>query len=370
MPQRARPCAIDCRVVPALGAWAEAWDELAAQAAVPSPFLRSWWLTAVAGENPEFLLIIQGATLIGGLALERRRKVFAVPLYRFVGSGTLCPDHLDLLAARGKEGPVRDAFLDWFARPGSRVLDLDGLVENSLLSSMFGRKATTVIDVAPWTELPSDGAAYVAALSSNLRKTLRQARHRLDAANVHHRRVPAGDMAATAVALKEFLHLQAQRDDRKALRREMPKLMSALMTGTAAGDVQIDVLESGDRAVLVLISFRLGGAVRAYQSARGLDRDIRDAGYVALVELAKQACADGYRELDLLRGNEGYKSRFARRQRAICRLRVAHGSLGAVLLGALEMLTRMRGVAGRVRRSLKAHRGFGCAGRIRRRAEE
>ena len=361
-------------VVSRLGQWSAPWDELVMQAAVPSPFLRSWWLNAMTSDRSEFILVLEADKLIGGLALERRRRMLGVPIYRFAGSGTLCPDHLDLLAKPGSESVVQRAIDEWFTRPGSRVLDLDGLVENSLLEPTFASAATTTTDVAPWDELPASASEYITTLSSNLRKTLRQTKRRFSAAAVRYRRIPCrnarGEGGAAAAALHEFTRLQELRGGRRALLRETPRLIPALVAGLDRGEVQIDVLEAADRVILVLISFQLGRAIRVYQSARVLDHEWRDALAVTLLEVVRQACEDGCRELDLLRGDEAYKSRFVRRKRKLRRLRVAHGVLGAAVLVTLEALERARNIAGRVRRKLRVQRGLGRAGRNRLRAAE
>jgi CelD/BcsL family acetyltransferase involved in cellulose biosynthesis len=364
-PSPARSLVVNC-----LGTWAAAWDELVTQAHVPTPFLRSWWLGAVAGKNSVFVLFLDGDTLIGGLALERRSRVLGVPIYQFSGSGDLCPDHLDVLAARGKESTVSRAVAEWLRRPGSRVLDLDGLVETSLLEATFGSATTTVIDVAPWDELPATDAEYFASRSANLRKTLGRAQRRLLAAGITHRRITNGKLDDAAVALREFVLLQQDRGGRGALLKEVPRLTAALVAGLAAGEVRIDVLESVDRVVLVEISFQIEGAVRVYQSARALDHNLRDASGVVLLEIVRQACAEGCRELDLLRGAEPYKARFVHHARRVKRLRVAHGARGAIVLTALKVVTSSRGVAGAARRLLRTQRGAGFVGRRRRRAAE
>ena len=372
MAEHEKPVTIRRLVVSRLGQWSEPWDELVMQAAVPSPFLRSWWLSAVTAGRSEFILVLEADKLIGGLALERRHRVF--PVYRFAGSGTLCPDHLDLLAKPGRESVVQCAIVQWFTRPGSRVLDLDGLVENSLLEQTFASAWTATTDVAPWGELPASATEYLATLSSNLRKTLRQAQRRSSAAGISHRRISYRDARreddAAAAALHEFTRLQELRGDRRALLREMPRLTPALMAGLDRGEVQIDVLESPERVILVLISFRLGEAIRLYQSARLLDYELRDAEALTLLEVVRQACEDGRREVDLLRGDEAYKSRFVRRKRDLRSLRVAHGLLGVTVLAALQTLRRLRRMAGQVRRWLRTQRGFGRAGRNRWRAAE
>ena len=87
--------------VPLLNGWAAQWDQLVDSSPLPSPFLRSWWLTGAGGPGRHFLLAVDGAHLLGGLALEKRHPMLSV---RMMGDGSLCPDHLDLLAARPRGG--------------------------------------------------------------------------------------------------------------------------------------------------------------------------------------------------------------------------------------------------------------------------
>jgi CelD/BcsL family acetyltransferase involved in cellulose biosynthesis len=106
--------------------------------------------------------------------------------------------------------------------------------------------------------------------------------------------------------------------------------------------VQVDVLRSAARVLAVLICFRTAGALRAYQSARVVEPGLPDLGTMLLWTVIEQACDDARYEVDLLRGAEPYKFRFAGRQRDICRIEVAHGLRARWLLGAIRMLRRLR----------------------------
>ena len=70
--------------VPRLNGWAAQWDQLVDSSPLPSPFLRSWWLTGVGGAGRHFLLAVDGAHLLGGLALEERHPMLSV---RMMGDG-------------------------------------------------------------------------------------------------------------------------------------------------------------------------------------------------------------------------------------------------------------------------------------------
>jgi CelD/BcsL family acetyltransferase involved in cellulose biosynthesis len=92
----------------------------------------------------------------------------------------------------------------------------------------------------------------------------------------------------------------------------------------------------------MLICFRTAGALRAYQSARVLDPELPDLGTALLMAAIEQACDEGCYEVDLLRGDEPYKFRFARRQRDICRVEAAAGLRARWLLAAIRLLRRAR----------------------------
>src|SRR5215467_3446340 len=85
-----------------LGAFRAAWDTMVGSLPLPSPFLRSWWLDHASGPHPLFLLVLEGGTLLGGVALEQDRRC-GVRRLSVQGGGALCPDHFDLVAEPGQE---------------------------------------------------------------------------------------------------------------------------------------------------------------------------------------------------------------------------------------------------------------------------
>jgi CelD/BcsL family acetyltransferase involved in cellulose biosynthesis len=309
-------------------------------APVPSPFLRSWWLTAAAPPGrARYLLFLEHNSLLGGLALQEERTILGVRTYRACTAGVYCPDHLDLLAVPGREVDVCRMFELWLARPGARLLDLDGVVQHSLLAASVPHSRVRVVAVAPWEALPSSAAEYAEQRSANLRRAQRRAQTRLATLGIVHRRVEPAELSAV---LDEFTNLHRARGDRGRLLAEMPRLRTALVAGFAAGEVQVDVLRSAARVLAVLICFRTAGALRAYQSARALEPELPDLGTMLLWTAIEQACDEGRYEVDLLRGAEPYKVRFARQQREICRIEVAHGLRAHWLLTAIRVLRRVR----------------------------
>jgi CelD/BcsL family acetyltransferase involved in cellulose biosynthesis len=331
-----------------LGQLAPQWDRLVEWAPVPSPFLRSWWLAASAPPGrARYLLFLDEDVLVGGLALQEGRRVVGVRIYHACTGGVLCPDHVDLLAAPGRELDVCRAFDTWRSGPGARLLDLDGVVQHALLSASVPVDATRVVAVAPWDALPECAAVYATSRSANLRKSLRRAEARLASMGAEHHRLSPAELTA---GLDEFARLHQARADRGALLGELVPLRAALTAGCVAGEVQIDVLRATGRTLAMLICFRTAGALRAYQSARVLDPELPDVGTALLFRVIQRACDEGLYEIDLLRGEEAYKFRFVARRRDICRVEVAHGLRARWLLAAMNSARKVRAVG-------RTHRG-------------
>src|SRR5215813_6574372 len=188
--------------VPQLNGWAAQWDQLVDSSPLPSPFLRSWWLTGAGGLDRHFLLVVDGAHLLGALALEKRHAMLS---FRMMGDGALCPDHLDLLAAPGHEATVVILLQDWFCRRGERLLDLKGIRAGSrLIEALPGRVRREPMAVAPFTPLPDSPEAYRATLPSQFRRNLRASAKRLAAEGVTHQTIRGRAVLQRLETLREL----------------------------------------------------------------------------------------------------------------------------------------------------------------------
>jgi len=226
---------------------------------------------------------------------------------------------------------------EWFARPGQRVLDLRGVVADSLLAQAL-RVVPEPLDAAPYQSLPTAPDSYLAGRSANFRRSVRRAGRSLAASGIEHRRVaPAGLPDAFAA----FRSLHEGRDGRGALLAEMPALTRALTAGVAAGEARVDVLAAGSDVVAVSLAFVVAGRLSLYQVARSLDSEHDGAGNVLLVAVIEDAVAAGCHEVDLLRGDEGYKSSFTDETRVVGRLRAAHGGAARAQLAAEDAARRV-----------------------------
>jgi CelD/BcsL family acetyltransferase involved in cellulose biosynthesis len=327
-------------------------------APLPSPFSRSWWLGAVARGSPRFLLVYDGEQLIGGLALEEHRA-FGVSVFRTMGSGPLCPDHLDLLAMPGREVAVDRAVRAWTGRSGSRVFELDGVAAGSRLPGLLPSARQTTVVVAPWTSLPSDPDAFLPTRSANFRSNVRKAASRLARDGVAYRTVPASTFDDGLLTLRS---LHAERWGSSSFLSAFDRFFSAARGGAQAGELSLHELVAGGTATIASVAcFEVAGRVSAYQGGRSSDRRWRSAGTVLLYEVIRSAASRGFTECDLLRGDEPYKANFATGERAILSLRASHGVPGHLLQAGNGAYGHAKRAAGRTLRNTGRWFGAGAS---------
>jgi CelD/BcsL family acetyltransferase involved in cellulose biosynthesis len=328
-----------------LGGWAVQWDQLAGRAPLPSPFLRSWWLTGAGGRRRRFLLVAHGDRLLGGLALEETRR-WGVPCLRLMGSGPLCPDHLDLLACPGHEAAVVRAVRSWLGRPGARLLDFDGVGPGSLLATALpGGVRGEPLAGAPWARLPPGAGDYLAARPRTFRKNLRKAMARMTAEGAAHR-VHRGATVARSLETLRRLHTE-QWGARSRFLPGFGRFAAACRLGAEQDEVAVHELHAAGTVIAIMVSFEVAGRVSLYQSARLTDFRWRDATTALLAASIFDACDRGFAEVDFLRGDEAYKGNFAPERRELLRLRTASGWAGRA---GMRAETTARGAKAAARR--------------------
>lgn len=351
-----------------LGDSSAAWDRLVDRAPIPSPFLRSWWLSAMASDRDAcFLLVVAEGELLGGLALERQRSL-GLPVLRALGSGPLNPDHLDLVAAEGQDAVVAVAVAAWLHRRGSRFVDLSGVAEGNRLGPACGeRPYVTEDEEAPWVLLPATYDDYRATLPPIMRNSIRRSTNKLARqGDVAFRVVEASDLENSLVRLRA-LHAE-QFGAESGFIEEFERFSAAARAGHPRGELRLFELWVGDEVTAVDVAFTVCGRMSYYQGGRSLDERFSGAGTVLMAGGFEWACDQGLREVDLLRGTEPYKTQWApERRRRVVRVRVGVGPAGRAALkaAALRESPRVRAVGRGLKAGLRGAK-VGLGGVVRR----
>lgn len=319
----------------AIGPRSAAWDSLVEAMELPSPFLRAWWVDNTVPDDARVIVAIsEGSELLGGLALQRS-STLGVETFKVAGGGALEPDHVDVVAAPSDRARVTAAVGDWMSRRGSRMFDLDGVADGSLLvGTVPGFGDVTSRDVAPHAALPRSSEEYLAARPGKVRSTITRTSKRFDREGITFERVPASG-AAEALANLENLHDDRWGED-SGMGAVWPLLTRAAAAGVSAGDVWISQLTTADGTPIATeIEFVVAGRASFYQAGRLTDHEYRGSGSVLRFRIVAAAIESGCHEFDLLRGDEPYKTEWATDTRRLVRIRRGVGVGGrAVVMAA------------------------------------
>lgn len=337
-----------------LDSLANRWDELLEQQELSSPFLSSWWIDNAAEGTATLLCCFAGSEFVGGAAFQLD-SVGTGPLrverVRCLGQGTLAPDHLDLIAQQVHAAEVRSVVLSWLKRPGSRVVDLDGLAATGALGQALRSHEIASI-AAPFTRLPADGAEYLAARPGQVRSTISRTRKRFAKEGVHLRRVLVDDMPGALDRLAE-LH-DSRWSDESAFLDGWDRFRAAALAGARSGSVIIhELLSADDEVVATELDLRSEKRLVFYQAGRRTEREWRGCGSVLRADILDWACSEGIEEYDLLRGDEPYKADWSETQRLLLRCRFGVGPLGRGVVLAAVARQRLTGSAARAQSVLE-----------------
>lgn len=331
-----------------LGALESAWDALVDQQKLSSPFLSSWWINNAAEGTPALLCCFAGSEFVGGAAFQIDTvgpRAVAVKRVRCVGQGTLAPDHIDLIAQPGHAAEVLALVLRWLKRPGSRIVDLDGLAATGELAQSL-RSHEIERMAAPWTKLPADSAEYLAARAGQVRSTISRTRKRFVREGVHLRRVPTDDMPAALDRLAE-LH-DSRWSEESSFLEGWKRFRAAALAGAASDSVIIHELVSAEGDVIATeLDLLSGNSLAFYQAGRRTEREWRGSGSVLRADILQWACSQGFAEYDLLRGDESYKADWSDTQREVVRCRIGVGPRGVSLVQAAKAQQGLRAGATR-----------------------
>jgi CelD/BcsL family acetyltransferase involved in cellulose biosynthesis len=348
---------LELRTVRRLGDLSGAWDALAGAQPLPSPFLRSWWIDRAGSGEPVVLCCFAGDELVGGAAFERDRPgtgPLGIERLRSVGQGVLAPDHVDLIAADPHRPQVLRSVLGWLHRPGSRLLDLDGLAGDGALAAAFSAELIERTG-APHAVLPDDMDRYFAARPGRVRSTVDRTARRLERNGVRHRSVDVADAGRALDVLAE-LHEGRWAEDSSFL-AAWDRFRDAALAGMHAGEVTIDEMVADDGEVIATeLDFVVAGRTSFYQAGRSTEREWRGGGSVLRREIIARAIARGHQEYDLLRGDEPYKSDWSEHRREVVRCRVGIGPVGRAIVAtiaarrSLQRLSRATSRPGRAPR--------------------
>lgn len=328
------------------------WDALGAESIqtvfLTHPWLYNWLTILGEGWEPRVLLARESGRLVAALPLAGR-TTHGIRRLEFMGSGTLTPNHLDVIALPGYEEVAQRGFADLLARSAGTwdVVELDKLPADAptpaALASTFGALGfrTSLITTAtcPYADLPATFDEYFASISRSARRHTRERRRYLERENPEARVRTVDDEAERQQALEALVRLHQQRWESKGYAGSFADPLVArfhdAMTrdALAQGSLRFHTVVDGDTVAAALLCYRAGRSVQAYSWAWGPEWASHRLGMILNAHATEQAIAEGATCYDELEGDEPYKATWAKLKRENVRLRVfAHTARGRALM--------------------------------------
>jgi hypothetical protein len=321
-----------------LGELGPEWDACLDDGPLPSPFLRSWWLDALAGADARIACVHGPEGLIGGLALQHDR-ILGTSRLRVLGRD-LTPDHIDLVARSGAEGRVGSALASWCAQPGRRIFDLEGVAERARVLEVL--PAPTRIDVetiARFELLPERIDAYLAHRRRSTGIYLGQAQRRLGREGMRTRRVPPEEMDHALDDLQRLHGLAF--GSRSQFLPHFERFRAAARAGTRSGEFRCYEARMPDGVVAIDAWTLVAGRASILQRGRSPAQAVRGVGWVVLAAALADVIDDGAAEFDILRGTDAWKSDWADGARTIVRVRAGTGPGSGAVQHAIRARARL-----------------------------
>jgi CelD/BcsL family acetyltransferase involved in cellulose biosynthesis len=345
------------------------WDDLLADSDASTIFLTWEWLSAWAElllpGDMALLAVREGRKLIGlaPLVQEPARLLGVLPSSRlkFLGTGTVGSDYLDVVLRRGHEETAA-AVLAGQVAARHVALEMGQIRDTApgadrVAGHLAGHGWTLrerPINVCPFIPLSGitwDG--YLAGLGSEHRYNVKRRLRNLQR-DFRVEFQAAGDEAARVQALEHLLALHRQRWSGRggsdALGDPAVDRFHQVVTRRLLerGWLRLFTLHLDGAPAAALYGFRHGPVFSFYQS--GLDPRFsrHSVGLVLMALCIRSAIEEGAEEFDMLHGAEEYKFLWARRTRSLRRLTAHPPGPAGYLARAEQSLRALGGGAARL----------------------
>jgi len=281
-------------------------------------WLKVWWAEFNSDAQLNILSVRYQEDVIGLAPLQVKGDSAAL-----IGGTNVC-DHLDFIAAAGREGVFFDALLDHLDQQGIKRLEL-GLLrpDSTVLSNLVNvaekrgcEVSTSAEDISLEQELPATWEDYLSMMTGKQRHEVKRKLRRLyEAGDINFRVIE--DAAELAEPMAIFFKLFKMSSNEKAafMTDQMYSFFQALASAMAGSQIlKLYILELNGTPAASSMCFDFNDTLHLYNS--GFDPRFRalSAGLMCKVLTIQDAVKSGRKKYDFLKGAETYKYRLGGRE--------------------------------------------------------
>jgi CelD/BcsL family acetyltransferase involved in cellulose biosynthesis len=303
------------------------WNLLGSSAIETIFLTHAWlqsWLEQMAPDAQLHVLTAWDAErLVAALPLVGRPEVSGGRRWSIMGTGTLTPNHLDLIAEPEFAEEALREFVRMLLQESDHwdAVEFDKMPRDTAtaaaLQSAFGDAGfathSEVSAIAPYCELPSTYAEYLASRKKRVRKKMRHTVREFG--EKPNATLKVAETEAEALeGLAELIRLHQSRWTGKgypgafADRRVVRFHESIVRAAFAEGWLRMYTLHDGDEPVAVSYDFRVHGVVQAYLSSFDERWWGWSPGVLVRAYIVEHSIEEGAKRFDFLEGTESYKA--------------------------------------------------------------
>jgi CelD/BcsL family acetyltransferase involved in cellulose biosynthesis len=337
------------------------WRDLLARAADPTPFQsfewqETWWRHH--GRGRLWVLVARDNDVMVGLMPLHISRYRSTPLRQVRFLGAPLSDFQEILAARGREQAVRDAFVSHLAQHADRwdLCDFaDQRKGTSLTTGEMPKGLRPLLvhhRICPFIPLNASWEEFVKRLSKNMRANV--GRRRRQVAKQFRAEYDVATEDTLPTAMEDLFRLHNARWRRRGVSgafagERMQRFHHEVARRfLARGWLRLHRLRLDGETRAAFYCFQLGTRVYYYLSGFDVAFSKYSIGNVLMAQAVERAIADGATEFDFLRGDETYKLAWKAEERETLRLilgRSAWRSAFALSAHRFERFIERKGLA-------------------------
>ncbi len=352
----------------------EEWNRLVLAMARPSTFctwewIHTWWTHFGKSYDLVLLFIYREDALVGIFPLASRLmrvKGAIVPgrVLSYCGSTEIYSDHVDVICAEQDAAECLDAVITFLRSdcPGWDVMQLSHVAEDAkLIEFVRGRSipfdvSVRTVSTAAYIPLEGDFEAFRETLSRSTRHNLKRARSKLhEEPGVVYE---GCDSNAIPNAIRELFDLHNRRAIQKGTQSDFRGEPLVRFHGEVAsllneaGWLRLRFLRHNRAPIAAWYCFNLQGRVFTYQQGFDPEWESRSVARVLLYDLIEEACREGIKEIDMLRGGWEFKAHWTSHRRELMSVNLYNRTLaGRLIQGTNRGRSALAAVAKRLLRA-------------------
>ena len=312
-------------------------------------WIHTWWTHFGKATELIVLFIYREDALVGIVPLASRTmhadgSVLKGRVLDFCGSRDLYSDHMDVISAGTDAAECLDAamrflrteYREWDVMQLSYVADDSALIAFVRGGSSPFPVSLRLASTAAFIPLEAGFSGFRETLSRGGRHNLKRLQSRLHGELGAVYAAPNPESIPNAVAEVFDLHNRRATQKGTASNFQGEQLMrfhsDVATLANEAGNLRLRFVRSDGVAIATWYCFQVQHRVFTYQQGFDPEWENRSVARVLLYDLIEEACKDGIKEIDMLRGGWEYKSHWTSQRRDLMTVTLYnHGTMGRLI---------------------------------------